>query len=818
MFVASAIGQRDYQQAIDSGYYYYKKGDYKTAINKYFAAEAFDPSMKNAVKDSVNKAFYAITSLKNEALKNLNAARIAEKKARANSLSFEALIAEETDPNLALRLAEQAMMISDDYKIRRSALQIYLRNNFYKTISDSIWDAHDYIGFSKYGDSIIFNEPDDDERTISPNGKFILTYPSESKTNLCDINGNIIQTFNNDGGKFYFLPNNELVNIAIDDDRPVPPDIYSLDYMSLSPSQFITTIQILYPKKKLEIDFTGHFGWDPEIIFLPDGEKILTCSKRDSSMYILNLPDGSIKEIKDPEDPISSLALSPGGITILTGGHIAKLWDLNGKIISRFNYLNSKYINYGKRNYPGWITDLTFSPNGRKVLTYYSYYHIREEEIPYRIWDLKGNLIQQIDADPGEEIKFWDFRKSITALTFSHDGNTIVAGSMDGSIRLWNLANKDIQALKGHTERITALGISQNDKTFFSSSTDGTSHLWNAKGEIINDFIVKGDTVTAVAFSNTGDTLLTGSMDGTVCFRNMKGEMIKKFIDGIEAQATYVGFSSSTKTIFAFSNTSMRIWDLSGKSLNTNFGDDFLPSYYSPDSKKAIFGQWTQRLNRKRYIVNDTSQVEVRDSINQKSSQQNEFLNKSYNFPAKPPSIYIIYGNLDEIRPFEMEMVAGVVSDLSNYDTVPLADLKKANKYLKNGSISLISYPPFTPFTFEEYIDQIEKHPDSETELPDISGVTSATVSPDFKTIILEFYGEHTSRLFDMRGNLLAEFDYPGSITATSHAFSSDGKIIIGYSDGSLRLYNSVMPLEDFLKSDKIEPLTAEQKKQYGIK
>ncbi len=64
-----------------------------------------------------------------------------------------------------------------------------------------------------------------------------------------------------------------------------------------------------------------------------------------------------------------------------------------------------------------------------------------------------------------------------------------------------------------------------------------------------------------------------------------------------------------------------------------------------------------------------------------------------------------------------------------------------------------------------------------------------------------------------MRGNLLAEFDYPGSITATSHAFSSDGKIIIGYNDGSLRLYNSVMPLEDFLKSDKIEPLTGEQKK-----
>ncbi len=224
-------------------------------------------------------------------------------------------------------------------------------------------------------------------------------------------------------------------------------------------------------------------------------------------MYILDLFDRSIKEIKDPEEPIKSIALSPGGKTILTGGHIAKLWDLDGNILSRFNYINSKYATYEGRYYPGRITNLLFAPNGKRIITEYSYNNIHEEEIPFRAWDLKGNIIHQIDADPSEVINFWDFRKSITALTFSQDGNTIVAGSMDGRIRLWDVRTKNIQVLNEHTDRITALGFSPNDKLFFSSSTDGTSHFWNLKGELVNGFMVKGDTVTSVAFSKTGDTL-----------------------------------------------------------------------------------------------------------------------------------------------------------------------------------------------------------------------------------------------------------------------------------------------------------------------
>jgi hypothetical protein len=42
----TAKGQSSYAEAIQQGDDAFKKGQYKTAINKYFAAEAFDPAKK----------------------------------------------------------------------------------------------------------------------------------------------------------------------------------------------------------------------------------------------------------------------------------------------------------------------------------------------------------------------------------------------------------------------------------------------------------------------------------------------------------------------------------------------------------------------------------------------------------------------------------------------------------------------------------------------------------------------------------------------------------------------------------------------------
>ena len=79
IFFVTAKGQSNYSEAMKQGDDAFNKGQYKIAINKYFAAEAFDPSKKEIVKEKVNKAFDRIEALKKKAEGAEKQATIAKK-------------------------------------------------------------------------------------------------------------------------------------------------------------------------------------------------------------------------------------------------------------------------------------------------------------------------------------------------------------------------------------------------------------------------------------------------------------------------------------------------------------------------------------------------------------------------------------------------------------------------------------------------------------------------------------------------------------------------------------------------------------------
>ncbi len=65
---AEAKSQTTYAEAIKQGDDAFNNGQYKVAINKYFAAEAFDPSKKDVVKEKLNLTFDRIDALRQEAI------------------------------------------------------------------------------------------------------------------------------------------------------------------------------------------------------------------------------------------------------------------------------------------------------------------------------------------------------------------------------------------------------------------------------------------------------------------------------------------------------------------------------------------------------------------------------------------------------------------------------------------------------------------------------------------------------------------------------------------------------------------------------
>jgi WD40 repeat protein len=68
---------------------------------------------------------------------------------------------------------------------------------------------------------------------------------------------------------------------------------------------------------------------------------------------------------------------------------------------------------------------------------------------------------------------------SVSSVAFSHDGQFIVSGSSDRSIRLWDLEGNQIgRAFLGHEDCVNSVAFSPDGKRIVSGSKDGTIRLW----------------------------------------------------------------------------------------------------------------------------------------------------------------------------------------------------------------------------------------------------------------------------------------------------------------------------------------------------
>ncbi|MEH2082560.1 MAG: serine/threonine-protein kinase [Nostoc sp.] len=210
-----------------------------------------------------------------------------------------------------------------------------------------------------------------------------------------------------------------------------------------------------------------------------------------------------------------------------------------------------------------------------------------------------------VSGGDDETIKIWNLYsaeeiKTITphstkvfALAISPDGQTLVSDSDDSDdpeIILFSMTTgQQIRTITGHSEYVNSLAISPDGQKLVSGSHDKTVKVWNLhNGKEISTLATYSDRVTCVAISPDGRTVASGSADTTIQI------WPKRILSGHSACVNCIAISPDSQILVSGSDDkTINVWNLNtGEKICTLVGHTglVLSVAFSSNGKNLVSG------------------------------------------------------------------------------------------------------------------------------------------------------------------------------------------------------------------------------------
>ena len=231
------------------------------------------------------------------------------------------------------------------------------------------------------------------------------------------------------------------------------------------------------------------------IAFSPDGQTAASGASYADPNTILALWDvrtgDAVRYFIGHTDTIMSVHFSPDGHTLISS-------SLDGTL-RRWDVETGAEIN----EYPAGFSILstTLSPDG-KTLAF--------------SLDVPSNVIVLLNVETLEVIRtLLGHSGIVTSVAFSSDGQTLLSGSVDGSIRLWNAdSGAEIGRFEGHFGPVYSVAFSPDGVFAISGAGDRSLRAWNIDtGAEILRIDGFSDALTGAMFGPDGETMFTTTVD-----------------------------------------------------------------------------------------------------------------------------------------------------------------------------------------------------------------------------------------------------------------------------------------------------------------
>ena len=247
------------------------------------------------------------------------------------------------------------------------------------------------------------------------------------------------------------------------------------------------------------------------------------------------------RRLRDPSGSCRTLAISPDGLTLATGGDgkVVTLWDLaTGRERATLT------------GHDGAITCLAFAPDGKTLAS-------GSRDASVTLWDV---------AKPPSRTTLARHTSAVTCLAFAPDGNTIATGSLDWTVKIWDLASGVVRhSLDGHKAAISAVaflpdGRPSHRRALTARPGSGRSPAVSSGTALFANRDVNGPLV----FLGNGRSLFTGGSDGSLRRWDLADGQLEALRKGAHRKAvTALALSADGKTLASGgADCELRLWEV----------------------------------------------------------------------------------------------------------------------------------------------------------------------------------------------------------------------------------------------------------------
>ncbi|KXS18604.1 WD40 repeat-like protein [Gonapodya prolifera JEL478] len=244
-------------------------------------------------------------------------------------------------------------------------------------------------------------------------------------------------------------------------------------------------------------ELSGHTDSVIAAAFSNDGKYVAT-GGMDGLVKVWSTSDGKLVQNLQGPSEVTWNQWHPRGPVILAGTSDGSLWMWNaptGSCMSVFTGGHAAPVSCGM-----------FTPDGKAIVS-------GSEDGSFVTWDPKnGQVVRKLS--PGDAR--WH-SGTLTCVDVKADATVAGTGSEDGTAKLVHLGNgKILGSFEGHSDSVEAVGFSPTLPVFATGSLDGSLKLWDVQTMRLRHTLSHDDGITHLAWHSSSPLITTSSTDRTV--------------------------------------------------------------------------------------------------------------------------------------------------------------------------------------------------------------------------------------------------------------------------------------------------------------